>query len=98
MLRATNQKVAVVIATDGESSDGDIAAAMAPLSRMPVVCVIRLCTDQDSICEVVAMCKAQRSQKDEAQMAIGVPDALDGARSAAAQLAHTADEALQFLL
>lgn len=44
------------------------------------------------------MCKAQRSQKDEAQMAIGVPDALDGARSAAAQLAYTADEAFQFLL
>ena len=48
-LRANNQRVAVVIATDGESSDGDIAAAMAPLQQLPVHVVIRLCTDQDSI-------------------------------------------------
>lgn len=50
-LRASNKKVAVVIATDGESSDGDIAQAMAPLKNLPVVVVIRLCTDQDSICD-----------------------------------------------
>ena len=50
-LRATNKKVAVIIATDGESSDGDIAQAMAPLKDLPALVVIRLCTDQDSICD-----------------------------------------------
>jgi hypothetical protein len=39
----------VVIATDGESSDGDIVTAMKPLKQLPCWVVIRLCTDQDSI-------------------------------------------------
>ena len=49
-LRSVGQKVVVVIATDGESSDGDIAAAMAPLKDLPVHVVIRLCTDDERIC------------------------------------------------
>ena len=48
-LQATGQRVTVIIATDGESSDGDIAAAMAPLKDLPVWVVIRLCTDEDKI-------------------------------------------------
>lgn len=48
-LRANNQKACVVIATDGESSDGDIAAALRPLQSLPVWVVIRLCTDEDKI-------------------------------------------------
>jgi hypothetical protein len=35
-LRATGQKACVVIATDGESSDGDIITAMQPLRALPV--------------------------------------------------------------
>jgi hypothetical protein len=35
-LRAAGQKACVIIATDGESSDGDIAQAMAPLKDLPV--------------------------------------------------------------
>eukprot|EP01038_Epipyxis_sp_PR26KG_P015297 gene15297-20605_t len=50
-LRANGQKVAVVIATDGESSDGEIAIAMRPLKGLPVWVVIRLCTDDDKIVE-----------------------------------------------
>jgi hypothetical protein len=50
-LRNTGQRVVVVIATDGESSDGDIAAAMRPFQQMPVWVVIRLCTDEDRIVE-----------------------------------------------
>ena len=42
-------KVAVVIATDGESSDGDVAEALQPLSRLPVNLVIRLCTNEQRI-------------------------------------------------
>ena len=34
-LRATGQRVVVVIATDGESSDGDIVSAMRPLQQLP---------------------------------------------------------------
>jgi hypothetical protein len=48
-LRSTGQKACLVIATDGESSDGDIATAMAPLKDLPVWVVVRLCTDEDSI-------------------------------------------------
>jgi hypothetical protein len=48
-LRANGQKVCVIIATDGESSDGDIATAMRPLKDLPCWVVVRLCTDQDRI-------------------------------------------------
>lgn len=48
-LRASGQKASLIIATDGQSSDGDIAAAMKPLEGMPVQVVIRLCTEEDSI-------------------------------------------------
>eukprot|EP01034_Spumella_vulgaris_P035989 gene35989-44382_t len=50
-LRANHQKAAVMLATDGESSDGDIAEAMRPLKDLPVWVVIRLCTDEDHIVE-----------------------------------------------
>jgi hypothetical protein len=48
-LRANNQKACVVIATDGESSDGDVASALKPLEGLPAWVVIRLCTDEDKI-------------------------------------------------
>jgi hypothetical protein len=48
-LRASGQKAVLVIATDGESSDGDIATAMRPLQSLPVWVVIRLCTDDERI-------------------------------------------------
>jgi hypothetical protein len=48
-LRANGQKALVVIATDGESSDGNIAEAMRPLKDLPVWVVVRLCTDEDKI-------------------------------------------------
>lgn len=50
-LRASGQKAVLVIATDGESSDGDIAMAMRPLQSLPVWVVIRLCTDDNKICD-----------------------------------------------
>lgn len=48
-LERNGQKAVLMIATDGESSDGDLAAAMAPLKHLPVWVVVRLCTDQSSI-------------------------------------------------
>lgn len=48
-LRSNRQLACVVIATDGESSDGDVAQAMAPLKSLPVWVVIRLCTDNDQV-------------------------------------------------
>lgn len=48
-LRANGQKVMVIIATDGEASDGNVANAMLPLKNLPCSVVIRLCTDQDDI-------------------------------------------------
>ncbi len=50
-LRAAGQKACVMIATDGESSDGDIASAMRPLQMLPVWVVIRLCTDDEKVVE-----------------------------------------------
>lgn len=48
-LRANGHKAAVIICTDGESSDGDVAAALKPLHNLPVWVVIRLCTDEENI-------------------------------------------------
>lgn len=48
-LRAAGQKACVIIATDGESSDGDIVTAMQPLRGLPVWVVVRLCTDENHI-------------------------------------------------
>jgi hypothetical protein len=46
-LRADNKRVKLIIATDGEASDGDLAAAMAPLKSLPVWIVLRLCTQDE---------------------------------------------------
>jgi hypothetical protein len=48
-LRQRGQKAVVVIASDGEASDGDVAAALRPLATMPVWVVVRLCTDNDDV-------------------------------------------------
>mmetsp|Transcript_13003 Transcript_13003/g.40092 ORF Transcript_13003/g.40092 Transcript_13003/m.40092 type:complete len:376 (+) Transcript_13003:432-1559(+) len=48
-LRATNTKACIVIASDGEATDGDIAAALRPLRDLPAWVVIRLCTDEDRV-------------------------------------------------
>lgn len=52
-LRANGQKVALIIATDGEASDEtgavNIASVMAPLKDLPVLVIIRLCTDAENI-------------------------------------------------
>ena len=48
-LRAVHKKASLIIATDGESSDGDIAAAMKLLEGLPVQVVIRLCTDEKRV-------------------------------------------------
>ena len=39
----------VVIATDGEASDGDVTAALKPLEKLPVLLVLRLCTDDEIV-------------------------------------------------
>ena len=48
-LRANRQEVSLTIFTDGESSDGNLAAALKPLEGLPVRVVIRLCTDNDNV-------------------------------------------------
>eukprot|EP00966_Prymnesium_polylepis_P020754 477567-Prymnesium_polylepis.1 len=47
-LRASGQRHVVIIASDGVSTDGDIAEAMRPLQNLPVWVVVRLCTDEES--------------------------------------------------
>lgn len=39
----------VIIATDGEASDGNLVEAMRPLKSLPVWIVLRLCTDEQRI-------------------------------------------------
>ena len=48
-LLAGGKKASVIIATDGEASDGDVAKALAPLHSLPCQVVIRLCTNDDNI-------------------------------------------------
>jgi hypothetical protein len=48
-LRATGSVATVVIATDGESTDGDIRPVMAEFKNLPVHVVLRLCTDESKI-------------------------------------------------
>jgi hypothetical protein len=50
-LRAAGKRAVVVIATDGVSTDGDLAQALRPLEQLPVWVVVRLCTDDDSVVE-----------------------------------------------
>jgi hypothetical protein len=49
MIRSLGQKVAIIIITDGEASDGDLMEAMAPLKLLHVRIVIRLCTNDVGI-------------------------------------------------
>ena len=49
MLKSTGKKVKLIIATDGEASDGDLAAAMRPLKSLPVWVVLRLCTSEEKV-------------------------------------------------
>mmetsp|Transcript_13377 Transcript_13377/g.26743 ORF Transcript_13377/g.26743 Transcript_13377/m.26743 type:complete len:373 (-) Transcript_13377:92-1210(-) len=48
-LRRNGQRACLIIATDGEASDGNISQAMAPLKDLPVWVVVRLCTDEEKI-------------------------------------------------
>mmetsp|Transcript_53553 Transcript_53553/g.106570 ORF Transcript_53553/g.106570 Transcript_53553/m.106570 type:complete len:369 (-) Transcript_53553:347-1453(-) len=48
-LRASGQKVSIVIASDGAATDGNIEEAMKPLQALPVWIVVRLCTDDEKV-------------------------------------------------
>ncbi|CAE7570993.1 unnamed protein product, partial [Symbiodinium microadriaticum] len=48
-LQHHQQRAVVVIASDGEASDGDVAAELRHLVGLPVWVVIRLCTDDEKI-------------------------------------------------
>lgn len=48
-LNSRGQKACLMIATDGEATDGDIMEAMVPLQDLPVYVVIRLCTDDAKV-------------------------------------------------
>lgn len=49
VLLARGQRACVIIATDGESSDGDVAEALNLLKDLPCWVVVRLCTNEDHI-------------------------------------------------
>lgn len=48
-IRAAGRRVVVVILSDGLPSDGDLALALAPLARLPVWLVVRLCCDEQPV-------------------------------------------------
>ena len=48
-LKAQNQKVSLIIFTDGKASDGDVLRALKLLIGLPVWLVVRLCTDDDEV-------------------------------------------------
>jgi hypothetical protein len=43
------KKAVIIIATDGEASDGEVRDALRPLKDLPVWIVLRFCTDEDKI-------------------------------------------------
>ena len=49
LLAAGGKKATVVIATDGEASDGDVSIAMRPLHHLPCQVTIRLCTNDANV-------------------------------------------------
>lgn len=48
-LRASGQRAIVIIATDGVATDGNVAAALRPLERLPVIVILRLCTSDEKV-------------------------------------------------
>lgn len=48
-LRAAGQRCVVTIASDGAATDGDVQQAMRPLLSLPVIVVIKLCTDDERV-------------------------------------------------
>jgi len=48
-LYSNGQKVSIMIATDGESSDGDVTIPLSILKNMPVHITLRLCTNEKRI-------------------------------------------------
>lgn len=48
-MRRLKKKAAVIICSDGESSDGKVSRALEPLRNLPALVVIRLCTDHEKI-------------------------------------------------
>lgn len=48
-LRRLNKKAVVIICTDGESTDGDVAVAMRPLKSLPAWVVLRICTAEPKV-------------------------------------------------
>ena len=51
VLQGNGQKAVLVIATDGQSTDGDLGQMLRTFERLPVWVVVRLCTDGDEIVE-----------------------------------------------
>jgi hypothetical protein len=48
-LREKGQRAIVIIATDGLATDGNVAAALEPLKRLPVIVILRLCTNDEPV-------------------------------------------------
>lgn len=48
-LRQNGQKAVVIILTDGEASDGQVAQMLAPLQHLPVWLVVRMCTNDPQV-------------------------------------------------
>jgi hypothetical protein len=53
------QQAVLSIVSDGLPTDGDLAAAMRPLSALPVWVVVRLCTDESHVLEFWGSLDAQ---------------------------------------
>jgi hypothetical protein len=48
-LRTQGLRAVVVVASDGQATDGNVADAMRPFRELPVWTIVRLCTDEDSV-------------------------------------------------
>lgn len=50
-LRSIGKRVMIIVASDGEPSDGDVEAALRPLKELPATIVVRLCTEEEKVVE-----------------------------------------------
>lgn len=50
-LRAAGQQAMIVIASDGEASDGSVVDAIRQLAQLPIFVTVRLCTKEEQVHE-----------------------------------------------
>lgn len=74
-LRKNDQKVVVIIASDGVSVDGNLSDAIAALQSLPVMVVLRLCTDSKDVVKYWNRYESEINELDfEVRLSVDLPE------------------------